>query len=147
VAIHEGHAFADTVFGGKPRPVDHRMVASAVFAQPPAAAVGLTEDQARERGPVDVYCSRFRPLRHTLSGRDQPVMMKLVVDATTQVVLGAHMVGRDAPEIIQTLAIAVRMGVAKPDLDATMAVHPTTAEELVLMRAVQPAAAAVRASP
>jgi len=134
VAIHEGHAFADTVFGGRPRPVDHTWVGSAVFSQPPAATVGLTEDQARERGAVEIYLSAFRPLRQTLTGRTQKAMMKLVVDCDSQRVLGAHMVGKDAPEIIQTLAIAVKMGATKADLDATMAIHPTTAEEFVLMR-------------
>ncbi len=134
VAIHEGHAFADSVFGRKPRPVDHHLVASAVFSQPPVAAVGLTEDEARKLGPIDVYTSTFRPLRHTLTGREQRVMMKLVVDEATQRVVGAHIVGRDAPEIMQTLAVAVKMGATKADLDATMAIHPTTAEEFVLMR-------------
>jgi glutathione reductase (NADPH) len=134
VAIHEGHAFADTVFGNAPRPIDHDMVASAVFSQPPVGTVGLSESDARKLSAVDVYTSEFKPMRHTMSGRDEQVMIKLVVASDTQRVVGAHIVGRDAPEIVQALAIAIKMGATKADLDRTMAVHPTTAEELVLMR-------------
>ena len=135
VAIREGQAFADTVFGNHPVRVDYEHVPTAVFAQPPVGVVGLTEAQARAQlGEVDIYKSTFRPMRHTMSGREQRIMMKMVVDAKTQRVVGFHMVGRDAPEIIQCTAIAVRMGATKDDFDATVAVHPTTAEELVLMR-------------
>jgi glutathione reductase (NADPH) len=135
VAIREGQAFADTVFGNKPTPVDHAHIPSAVFSQPPAASVGLSETHAAELyDHIDIYRARFRPLKHTLSGRDEKVMMKLVVDTETQRVLGAHMVGDGAAENIQCLAIAIRMGATKADFDATTALHPTTAEEWVLMR-------------
>jgi glutathione reductase (NADPH) len=135
VAIREGQAFADLVFGKQPVEVDHTYVPTAVFSQPPVGTVGLTEAQAREQfAHVDIYMARFRPLKYVLPGRDERVMMKLVVDGASQRVLGVHMVGPDAPEIIQCMAIPVRMGVTKQDLDATIALHPTTAEELVLMR-------------
>lgn len=139
VAIREGAAFADTVFGGRPQAVDHACVPSAVFSQPPVACVGLTEAAARARhGEVDVYKSAFRPLKHTLTGRDRRAMMKLVVDAASGRVVGAHMVGEDAPEIIQGVAIAVAMGATKADFDRAVAIHPTAAEEFVLMRAPEP---------
>ena len=135
VAIREGQAFADTVFGGKPTAVDHQNVASAVFAQPEVGTVGLTEAKARDGGrAVDIYKSTFKPMKHTLSGRDEKMMMKLVVDATTDKVLGCHIVGPDAAEMAQLLGIAVKMGATKADFDATMAVHPTASEELVTMR-------------
>ncbi len=134
VAIREGHAFADTVFGEKPWCVDYQAIPTAVFSNPPVGTIGLSEDDARARGPVDVYRSRFRPLRHTLSGRAERTMMKLVVDRRTGRVLGVHMVGEDAPEIIQALAVAVRMGATKADFDATMALHPTAGEEFLTMR-------------
>lgn len=135
VAIREGQAFVDTVFRGIPTTVDYEHIPTAVFAQPPAATVGLTEDEACERhARVDIYKARFRPMMHTVSGREQRTMMKLVVDADTQQMLGVHMVGLDAAEIIQCVAIAVRAGMTKADFDATVALHPTTAEELVLMR-------------
>ena len=136
VAIREGHAFADTVFGKKPTAVDHHTVPHAVFSQPPVGAVGLTESAARLiYGAIDVYRSTFRPLKHTLSFRDEKTMMKLVVDRASQRVLGAHMVGLDAPEIIQTLAVAVKMGATKAQFDETVAIHPTAAEEFVTLRA------------
>ena len=139
VAIREGHAFADTVFGKKPTAVDHHGVPHAVFSQPPASVVGLTEEAARLiHGAVDIYRSTFRPLKHTLSGRDEKTMMKLVVDRASQRVLGAHMVGLDAPEIIQTLAIAVKMGATKAQFDQTVAIHPTAAEEFVTLRTPVP---------
>jgi glutathione reductase (NADPH) len=139
VAIREGHAFADTVFGKKPTAVDHHTVPHAVFSQPPVSVVGLTEASARLMyGAVDIYRSTFRPLKHTLSGRDERTMMKLVVDRASQRVLGAHMVGLDAPEIIQTLAIAVKMGATKAQFDQTVAVHPTAAEEFVTLRTPVP---------
>jgi len=135
VAIREGHAFADTVFGGRPTPIVHDLVATAVFAQPPAAAIGLTEAAARARGiDVAVYRSLFRPLRHTVSGRDERTLVKLVVDAATRRVIGLHMVGADAPEIVQGAAIAITLGATKEDFDRTFAIHPTSAEELVLLR-------------
>ncbi len=135
VAIREGHAFADTVFGKRPTAVDHHTVASAVFSHPPVGSVGMTEAFARMQfGAVDIYRTSFRPLKHTLSGRDEKTMMKLVVDRATQRVVGVHMVGLDAPEIVQSIAIAVKMGATKQQFDATMAVHPTAAEEFVTLR-------------
>jgi glutathione reductase (NADPH) len=135
VAIREGHAYADTVFGNKPWQVDHRTVASAVFSHPPAGVVGLSEAEARKGGhELDIYKADFKPLKHTISGRDERTLMKLVVDRKSQVVLGAHMVGMDAPEIIQAIAIAVKMGATKAQFDAAIAVHPTAAEEFVTMR-------------
>jgi len=146
VAIAEGHAFADTQFAGRPRAVDHRNVPSAVFGQPPLAAVGLTEAQARaEFGEIDIYRTRFRPMKHTLSGREERTMMKLVVDARTDRVLGAHMVGADAPEIIQGLAIAITAGATKAHFDRTIGIHPTAAEEFVTMRERVPPAVKVAA--
>ncbi len=135
VAIREGHAFADTVFGGKPTAVDHANVPTAVFAEPEVGVVGLTEAQARERlAKVDIYKTSFRPMKATLAGRDARMFMKLVVDGETDRVLGCHIVGPDAGELVQLVAIAVKMGATKADFDATMAVHPTAAEELVTMR-------------
>ncbi|MFL9827324.1 glutathione-disulfide reductase [Rhodoplanes sp. SY1] len=135
VAIREGHAFADTVFGGKPTKVDYRCVPTAVFSEPEVGTVGLSEAQAiAEFGDVDVYKTSFRPMKATLSGRDTTVLLKLVVDAASQRVLGCHIVGEGAGEMIQLVGIAVRMGATKADFDATMAVHPTAAEELVTMR-------------
>ena len=135
VAIREGQAFVDTVFGGRPTKLDHHTIPTAVFSQPTAATVGLTEAQARaELGEVDIYKSSFRTLKHTLTERDEKTMMKLVVARDSQRVVGVHMVGEHAAEIIQCLAIAVRMGATKADFDNTVALHPTTAEELVLMR-------------
>src|SRR5580700_10721855 len=137
VAIREGHAFADTVFGGKPTKVDHANVPTAVFSEPEVGAVGLTEAQAQARlAKVDIYASQFRPLKATLSGRDTTVLLKLVVDGSSDRVVGCHIVGPDAGEMIQLLGIAVKMGATKADFDATMAVHPTAAEELVTMRTV-----------
>lgn len=139
VAIAEGHAFADTVFGGTPRKVDHTNVPAAVFSQPPISTVGLSEEQARlTYGKVDVYVSRFKPMKHTLSGRDERTMMKLVVDAGSGRVVGCHMVGADAPEIVQGIAIAVKAGATKADFDATIGIHPTAAEEFVTMREKRP---------
>ncbi|MGJ4939833.1 glutathione-disulfide reductase [Bradyrhizobium sp. HKCCYLS1011] len=137
VAIREGHAFADTVFGNKPVQVDHENIPTAVFCQPEVGTVGLTEAQARERFErVDIYKTSFRPIKATLSGRDTRVLMKLVVDGTTDRVLGCHIVGDTAAEITQALAIAVKMRATKADFDATIALHPTAAEELVTMRTV-----------
>lgn len=135
VAIKEGAAFADTVFGGRPTRPDHELVPSAVFSQPAVATVGLTETAARERlGAVDVYRSTFRPMKHTLSGRDERTMMKLVVDPASDRVVGCHMVGPDAAEIIQGLAVALKCGATKAQFDATVGIHPTAAEEFVTMR-------------
>jgi len=135
VAIREGAAIASTLFGPTRTPVDLAIVPSAVFSQPPIGTVGLSESEALERHQeIDIYRADFRPLRHTLSGRNERTLVKLVVDTASQRVLGAHMVGADAPEIIQGLAIALRMGATKADFDATVAVHPTAAEEFVTLR-------------
>jgi glutathione reductase (NADPH) len=135
VAIREGHAFADTQFGGKPTAVDHELVPTAVFATPEIGTVGLPEHAARERySKLDVYKARFRPLKHTLSGRDECMLMKLLVDGETDKVVGCHILGADAAEMVQVAAIALRMGATKADFDATMALHPTAAEELVTLR-------------
>jgi glutathione reductase (NADPH) len=135
VAIREGHAFADTVFGDRPTKVDHANVPTAVFSEPEVGVVGLTEAQAVEKlGAVDVYKTSFRPMKATLSGRDTRVFMKLVVDGKTDKIVGCHVIGPDAAELIQVVGIAVTMGATKANFDATMAVHPTAAEELVTMR-------------
>jgi glutathione reductase (NADPH) len=135
VAIREGAAVATTLFGGIETPVDHDDVPSAVFSQPPVGTVGLSEGKAVAKlGKVDIYKASFRPLRHTLSGRDERTLMKLVVEAATQRVVGAHMVGADAPEIIQGIAIAVKAGLTKAQFDATVGIHPTAAEEFVTLR-------------
>ncbi|HTT46739.1 MAG TPA: glutathione-disulfide reductase [Pseudolabrys sp.] len=135
VAIREGHSFAETVFGGKPTPVDHANVPTAVFSEPELGVIGLTERQARERlAKVDIYKTSFRPMKATLSGRATRVFMKLVVDGVSDRVVGCHIAGPDAGELIQVIGIAVKMGATKADFDATIAVHPTAAEELVTMR-------------
>jgi glutathione reductase (NADPH) len=135
VAIREGQAFADTVFGSRPTAVDHANVPTAVFCDPEVGAVGLTESAARERLPrVDIYKTTFRPLKATLSGRQTRVLMKLVVNGVTERVVGCHVVGEGAADMIQLLGIAVKTGATKADFDATLAVHPTAAEEFVTMR-------------
>ena len=135
VAIREGHAFADTVFGQRPVQVDHSTIPTAVFSQPEVGTVGLTEAQARARfSHVDIYKTDFRPIKATMSGRDTRMLMKLVVDGLTDRVLGCHIVGEAAAEITQVVGIAVKMKATKADFDATMALHPTAAEELVTMR-------------
>ena len=135
VAIREGHAFADTVFGGRPTIVDHSNVPTAVFSEPEIGAVGLTEGQARAQlVQTDVYKAMFKPMKATLSGRATSVLMKLVVDGSTDRLVGCHVVGEGAAEIAQIAAVAVQMGAKKADFDATMALHPTAAEELVTMR-------------
>lgn len=137
VAIREGHAVADTLFGGRPTRVDHVNVATAVFTEPEVGVVGLTEAEARKRfAKLDLYKAMFRPLKATLSGRDTTVLLKIVVDGDSDRVVGCHIVGEGAGEIIQVLGIAVKMGVTKADFDATVAVHPTAAEEWVTMRTV-----------
>jgi glutathione reductase (NADPH) len=135
VAIREGHAFADSVFGNRPTRVDHADVPTAVFSQPEVGTVGLTEEQARaEFARVDIYKADFKPMKATLSGRNTRVLMKLIVDADTDRVIGCHIVGPEAGELIQAIGIAVKMKATKADFDATMALHPTAAEELVTMR-------------
>jgi len=134
VALAEAMVLVDNLFGGMERTMDYNHVPSAVFSQPPLASVGLSEHQARERGPVRIFKSRFRPMKYTLSGRDEQTLMKLVVDADTDRVLGCHMVGLDAPEIVQGLAIALKAGATKAIFDATVGIHPTAAEEFVTMR-------------
>ena len=135
VAIREGHAFGETVFNANPTAVDHTDVPTAVFSQPEIGTCGLTERMAREKyGEVDVYKSTFRPMKHTLSGRDERMLIKLVVDPRSDRVVGCHIMGPDAGELIQVVGIAIKMGATKADFDATIAVHPTAAEELVTMR-------------
>jgi glutathione reductase (NADPH) len=135
VAIREGHAFADTVFGKNPRTIDYGCIPSAVFSHPPLAGVGMTEGQARNRlGSVKVYTSDFRPMKNVLAGRNERSLYKLVVDGETDRIVGIHMIGPDAPEILQAAAIAVKAKLKKADFDSVVALHPTMAEELVLMR-------------
>jgi glutathione reductase (NADPH) len=134
VAIREGHAFADTVFGKRQVHVDHANVPTAVFCQPEVGTVGLTETQARAQFThVDIYKTTFRPMKATISGRDTRMLMKLIVDATSDRVVGCHIVGDGAAEMVQLIGIAVKMKATKADFDATMALHPTAAEELVTM--------------
>jgi glutathione reductase (NADPH) len=134
VAIREGQAFADTVFGNKPTAVDHACVPSAVFSHPPMCGVGLTESQARNAlGSIRIYTSDFRPMKNVLAGRNERSLYKLVCDEADKIV-GIHLLGPDAPEILQMAAVAVKVGLTKADFDATVAIHPTMAEELVLMR-------------
>jgi glutathione reductase (NADPH) len=135
VAIREGHAFADSVFGGRPTKVDHTNVPTAVFSEPEVGVVGLTEAEARARLPrTDIYKAMFRPMKATLSGRATSILMKLVVDGMTDRVVGCHVVGEGAAEMAQLAAVAVKLGATKADFDATVALHPTAAEELVTMR-------------
>ena len=135
VAIAEGHAFADSMFGQNIRTISHDNVASAVFSQPPIASVGLSEQAAAQKyGALDIYESQFRAMKNTLSGRAEKTYMKLVVEAGTQIVRGVHMMGPDSAEIMQGMAIAVKMGAKKADFDAVIGIHPTAAEEFVTMR-------------
>jgi glutathione reductase (NADPH) len=135
VALHEAMCFANTVFGGRPSAPDHELVATAVFTRPEIGTVGLTEEKALLRGhSIDIYKTSFRPLKNTLSGREEGAMMKLVVDAKSDVVLGCHIFSPDAGEMAQLVAIALKMGATKAQFDATVAVHPTMAEELVTIR-------------
>ncbi|WP_070153413.1 glutathione-disulfide reductase [Sphingobium phenoxybenzoativorans] len=135
VAIREGHAFADTVFGGNPRTVDYGCIPSAVFSHPPLAAVGMTETEARNKlGTVKVYTSDFRAMKNVLANRNERALYKMIVDATTDRVVGLHMIGPDAPEILQAAAVAVKAGLTKQDFDDTVALHPSMAEELVLLK-------------
>jgi glutathione reductase (NADPH) len=135
IAIREGQAFADTLFGNRPTRVDYDCVPSAVFSHPPIGAVGLTESQARQKyGSVRVYSSDFRPMKNVLAGRDERALYKMVCDGETDRVLGIHMIGPDCPEIIQAAAVCVKAGLTKAQFDQTVALHPTMAEELVLLR-------------
>jgi glutathione reductase (NADPH) len=134
VAIREGHAFADTVFGARPTAFDHELVASAVFTRPELGSVGLSEESARSQEPVEVYSTAFRPMKTAFAGQSDRVLMKLIVSQATRKVLGCHIVAPEAGEMIQLAAIAIRMGATKEDFDRTCAVHPTMAEELVTMR-------------
>jgi glutathione reductase (NADPH) len=135
VAIGEGRAIAETLYNNNPIRMDHADVPSAVFSQPPIGTVGLTEDEARTQyGAVDIYQTRFKPMKNTLSGRDERTFMKLVVDARSDRVVGVHMLGADAPEIIQGVAIAIKCGATKKQFDQTVGIHPSAAEEFVTMR-------------
>jgi glutathione reductase (NADPH) len=135
VAIREGQAFADTFFGNRPHQVDYGCIPSAVFSHPPLAGVGMTESEARNKlGQVKTYTSDFRPMKNVLAGRDERSLYKLVVDGSTDRIVGIHMIGPDAPEILQAASVAVKAKLKKSDFDATVALHPTMAEELVLMR-------------
>jgi glutathione reductase (NADPH) len=135
VAIHEGMCLASTLFADQPSRPDHSNVASAVFSQPPIGTVGLAEAAARDAyGEIDVYRSSFRPLKHTLTGRDETTMMKLVVDRASDRVIGVHMLGPEAGEIIQGFAVALKCGATKAQFDATIGIHPTLAEEFVTLR-------------
>jgi glutathione reductase (NADPH) len=135
VAIREGQAFADTVFGGQPTTVDYACVPSAVFSHPPMCGVGLTEGEAKNTlGSIKVYTSDFRPMKNVLAGRNERSLYKMICDDSTGRIVGIHLLGPDAPEILQAAAVAVKAGLTKADFDATVAIHPTMAEELVLMR-------------
>ena len=135
VAIREGQAFADTFFGNKPTRVDYANVPAAVFSHPPMAGVGMTESQAKQAlGSVKVYTSDFRPMKNVLAGRNERSLYKMICDGETDRVVGIHMIGPDCPEILQSAAVAVKAGLTKADFDATVALHPTMAEELVLMK-------------
>ena len=134
VAIREGHAFADTVFGGRPTKADHVLVPSAVFTQPEMGSIGLSEEAARESEPIEVYATAFRPMQSAFAGQPDRVMMKLIISQATRKVLGCHIVAAGAGEMIQLAAIAITMGATKEDFDRTVAVHPTMSEELVTMR-------------
>ena len=139
VAIAEAEALVSTLYMDTPTSLDYSNIATAVFSQPPIGTVGLSEEEARARaekegGGIDVYISRFTPMKYTLPGRDEKTLMKLIVDRDTDVVIGCHMVGLDAPEIIQGIAIAIKCGATKAQFDATIGIHPTAAEEFVTMR-------------
>lgn len=135
VAIHEGAAFAETVFNDNPTAIDHSYIPTAVFSEPEIGTIGLTETEAREKHPrLDIYKSSFKPMKHTLSGRNEKMIMKLLVDGASDRVIGCHILGPDAGEMAQILAIPLRMGATKADFDVTMALHPSAAEELVTMR-------------
>lgn len=135
VAIREGHAFADSVFGNNPRTVDHSLIPTAVFSQPELGTIGMTEEQAKEAcNNIDIYKTEFRAMKHAFPGRDERMLMKIIVDADNDKVLGVHICGEGSGELIQAIGIAVSMGATKADFDNTIAVHPTAAEELVTMK-------------
>ena len=134
VAIREGMAFVETVFKGNPTKPDHVLVPSAVFTQPEYGSIGMTEEQARDQEPVDVYCAAFRPMQKSFIGSHERVLFKLIVSKATEKVLGCHIVADGAGEMIQLAAVAIKMGATKADFDRTVAVHPTMAEEIVLMK-------------
>jgi len=134
VAIREGMAFVQTVFAGNPTPVDHDLIPSAIFTQPEMGTVGMSEELARDAGPVEIYATSFRPMQTAFAEQNQRVMMKLIVCQETRVVLGCHIVAPNAGELIQLVGIAVKAGLTKEQFDATCAVHPTMSEELVTMR-------------
>jgi glutathione reductase (NADPH) len=134
VAIREGMAFVETVFNGNPTPVDHALIPSAVFTQPEYGSVGLTEEAARDREEIEVYCTSFRPMQTAFAGKPDRVLMKLIVSKAERTVLGCHIVAPGAGEMIQLADIAVKMGATKEDFDRTVAVHPTMSEEIVTMR-------------
>ncbi|OQW46000.1 MAG: glutathione-disulfide reductase [Proteobacteria bacterium SG_bin6] len=135
VAIREGQAFADTIYGGKPTKVDYSCIPSAVFSHPPLAGVGMTEGQARTKlGSVRVYTSDFRPMKNVLAGRNERALYKMICDGANNRIVGIHMIGPDAPEILQVAAVAIKAGLTKDQFDQTVAIHPTMAEELVLLR-------------
>jgi glutathione reductase (NADPH) len=135
VAIREAQAFADTLFGNKPTTVDYDCIPSAVFSHPPLAGVGMTESQARDKlGAVRIYTADFRPMKHVMAGRNERALYKVIVDDANDKIVGAHMIGPDAPEILQVLAVAVKAGLSKAQLDQCVAIHPTMAEELVLLK-------------
>jgi glutathione reductase (NADPH) len=147
MATAVGHALADTLFGKNPRRASYENVPTAVFTAPPVGTVGLSEEEAAKRGPMDIYVTRFTPMRHTISKREgRRTLMKLVVDQRTQKILGAHMVGEDAAEIMQGIGIAVVMGATKQDFDRTIGIHPTAAEEFVTLRTRTRVAGAVEAA-
>ena len=148
VAIHEGRCIAETLYNDNPQNPDHRDVATAVFTTPELGTVGLTEEEARQAfSALDIYRTRFRPLKHTLTGREETIFMKLVVDRASGRVVGCHMVGDGAGEAVQLLGVAVKAGATKAQFDATMAVHPTAAEEFVTMYEPVPEPAAQAAQP
>jgi len=135
VAIREGQAFADTVFGNKPSRVDYGNIPSAVFSHPPIASVGMTEGQARNKlGSIKVYQSDFRPMKNVLAGRNERALYKMICDAANDKIVGLHMIGPDSPEILQAAAVAVKAGLTKQAFDDTVALHPSMAEELVLLK-------------
>ena len=134
VAIAEGHHLADRLFGKHIRSWSFDAIPTAVFSMPPIGTCGLTEEQAAELGPADIYVAQFTPMRHTLTGRARRTLMKLVVDKATQRVIGAHMIGDDAAEMMQAIGVAMTAGATKADFDRTIGIHPTSAEEWVTLR-------------
>ena len=134
VAIREGMAFVETVFNGNPTPVDHDLIPTAIFTQPEFGTIGMSEEAARDQEPVDIYCTSFKPMRESFAGREDRVLMKLIVSKESRRILGCHIVAPGAGEMIQLAGIAIKMGATKEDFDRTVAVHPTMSEEIVTMR-------------